>query len=112
MKQVIARGRQLGKSTLTLEGAILKQQATAMQRSIDKMIIDEVWGVRKYHIWKSWRDRRGRQMHRIGARDEVRDWLEQEHSQHGVHNPEWWKLGIMINITDRLYTLLVLRFAE
>jgi hypothetical protein len=106
-------GRQRGKSTLTLEAAI-RQQAMAMQKSIDKMIIDEVevLGMKKYHKWKSWRDRRGRQMHRIGARDEVREWLEQEHSQHGVHNPEWWKLGIMINITDRLYTLLVLRFAE
>lgn len=112
MRRIVAIGRRMGKSTLNLEAAILKQQAEAMKKSIDKMIIDEVWGVRKYHIWKSWRDRRGRQMHRIGANDEVRDWLEQEHSQHGVHNPEWWKLGIMINITDRLYTMLILRFAE
>jgi hypothetical protein len=110
MKQVIARGRQMGKSNL--QEIMIKQQATAMQKSIDKMIIDEVRGVRKYHIWKSWRDRRGRQMHRIGANNEVREWLEQEHSQHGVHNPEWWKLGIMINITDRLFTLLTLKWTE
>ena len=112
MKQIISAGRRMGKSTLNLEAAILKQQAEAMKKSIDKMIIDELQGVRKYHIWKSWRDRRGHQMHRINVNFEVRKWLEEEHNQAGASNPEWWRLGIMINITDRLYTMLVLRFAE
>lgn len=112
MKQIIARGRQLGNSTVSLEHAILKQQAAAMQKSIDKMIIDEIWALDKYRIRKSWTDRRGRQMHRIAANDEVRDWLVTEHNQYGISNPDWWKFQDSINITDKLFTLLALRFAE
>lgn len=103
-------GRRMGKSTL--QDTMIKHQAQLMQRSIDRMIIDEVWGLRKYYVSKSWHDRRGRKMHRIGANDEVREWLETEHSQYGVSNPDWWKFKTMINITDKLLTLLVLRFAE
>jgi len=66
----------------------------------------------KYRVRKSWCDRRGRKMHRIAANDEVREWLDTEHSQYGVSNPDWWKFEDSINITDKLYTLLVLRFAE
>ena len=110
VKQFIVRGRQLGKSSL--EHAILKQQAEAMQKSIDKMIIDEIWSLDKYRIQKSWRDRRGRKMHRIAANDEVREWLNTEHSQYGVSNPEWWKFENSINITDKLFTLLTLKWAE
>jgi hypothetical protein len=51
-------------------------------------------------------------MHRIAANDEVRDWLDTEHSQYGVSNLDWWKFQDSINITDKLLTLLVLRFAE
>lgn len=112
MKQVIVKGRQLGKSTLSLEHAMLKHQAQLMQRSIDRMIIDEIWALDKYRVHKSWTDRRGRKMHRIGANDEVREWLDTEHNQYGVSNPDWWKFENKINITDKLYTLLVLRFAE
>lgn len=112
MRKVMARGRRLGKSTVSLEYAILREQAEAMQKSIDKMIIDEIWALDKYRIRKSWTDRRGRQMHRIAANDEVRDWLSTEHSQYGINNPDWWKFQNSINITDKLLTLLVLRFAE
>lgn len=111
-KQVIMAGRRLGKSTVSLEAQMLKHQAQLMQRSIDRMIIDEIWGLDKYRIRKSWTDRRGRRMHRIAANDEVREWLVTEHSQYGVSNPDWWKFQDSINITDKLLTLLVLRFAE
>lgn len=113
MRRIIAQGgRRMGKSTISLEHAILRQQTEAMQKSIDKMIIDEIWALDKYRIRKSWHDRRGRKMHRIAANDEVRDWLDTEHSQYGVSNPDWWKFQDSINITDKLLTLLVLRFAE
>jgi hypothetical protein len=112
MKQVIVKGRRLGKSTLSLEQSILRHQAEAMQKSIDKMIIDEIWSLDKYRVHKSWTDRRGRKMHRIGANDEVREWLEDHHNQFSVSNPDWWKYENRINITDKLFTLLVLRFAE
>ena len=111
MRRVIARGRQLGKSTLSLADQMLQHQAQLMQRSIDRKVIDEIW-LDKYRVRKSWTDRRGRKMHRIGANDEVREWLEVEHNQFGVANPEWWKFEGQINITDKLFTLLVLRFAE
>lgn len=111
-RKIIAAGRRMGKSTVNLEYAILKQQTEAMQKSIDKMIIDEIWALDKYRIRKSWRDRQGRQMHRIAANDEVRNWLATEHSQYGVSNPEWWKFQDSINITDRLFTLLTLKWTE
>lgn len=113
MKQIIARGRRMGKSTISdIQNIIIQQQALQMQKSIDKMLIDEICSLDKYRIRKSWTDRRGRKMHRIAANDEVRDWLDTEHSQHGVSNPDWWKFQNSINITDKLYTLMVLKFAE
>jgi hypothetical protein len=113
MKQIVAKGQRMGKSTITdIQSIILKQQTLAMSKSIDKMIIDEIWSMDKYRIRKSWTDRRGRKMHRIAANDEVREWLATEHSQYSVSNPDWWKFENQINITDKLYTLLVLRFAE
>jgi hypothetical protein len=113
MRRVISKGRQVGKSSINdIQNIILKQQALEMQKSIDKMILDEIWGLKKYHVNKSWQDRRGRKMHRIGANDEVRAWLEENHSQYGVANPDWWRFQNQINITDKLFTLLVLRFAE
>ena len=112
MRRVIATGRRMGKSTVSLEYAMLQEQAKQMSASIDKMIIDEIWALDKYRVRKSWTDRRGRKMHRIAANDEVREWLDTEHSQYGINNPDWWKFQNSINITDKLYTLLVLRFAE
>ena len=111
MRKIIATGRRMGKSTVSLADQILQHQAQLMQRSIDRAIIDEIW-LDKYRVRKSWTDRRGRKMHRIGAVDEVRKWLEAEHNQSGVSDPEWWKFKDQINITDKLFTLLVLRFAE
>jgi hypothetical protein len=113
MKQIIARGRQMGKSTISdIQNIIIQQQALQMQKSIDKMLIDEIGSLDKYRLVKSWRNRRGQQMHRIAANDEVWDWLTTEHDQYGVSNPEWWKFQHQINITDKLYTLMVLKFAE
>ena len=112
MRKVIARGRHMGKSIANLEYAMLQEQTKQMSANIDKMIIDEIWALDKYRVRKSWTDRRGRKMHRIAANDEVRDWLDTEHSQYGINNPDWWKFQDSINITDKLLTLLVLRFAE
>lgn len=97
---------------LSLENSMLKHQAQLMQRSIDRMIMDEFWTPERYNHVKSWRARNGTKMHRIECNDAVYEWLETEHSQYGKNNPDWWKFGNMINITDKLYTLLVLRWAE
>ena len=113
MKQVIARGRHMGKSTISdIQSIIMRQQSLEMAQSIDKMIIDDLWPPKQHSIRKSWRDRRGRLMHRISASDEVWDWLTTVHPQQGSNNPEWWKFQNQINITDKLYTLLLLKFAE
>lgn len=95
---------------MDLQTMILRDTAKEMSDSIDRMIIDEIWGIRKYVLHKSWTDRRGRKMHRIGVDDEIYEWLETVHSQYGKNNPEWWKFERQINITDRLYLMLVLKF--
>ncbi len=111
MKQIIAKGRQMGKSDLM--NSIIKHQANQLRKSVDKMIIDDIWGPpMNYRLHKSWRDRRGRRMHRVYVNYRVLEWLEEHHNQYGVSNPEWWKFEGDINITDQLYTLLVLRWAE
>lgn len=110
MHKIIATGRRMGKSTLM--DVMLQNQVKAISDSIDRMIIDELWGLPRYRVNKTWTDRKGRKMHRIGANAEVREWLATEHSQYGVKNPDWWTAHNYINITDRLYTLLTLKWAE
>jgi len=100
----------MGKSSL--EAQLILLQAAAISKSIDRMIIDEIWRLDKYRVHKSWRDRRGRKMHRVGVNDEIYDWLSTVHNQYGKSNPEWWKFEDKINITDRLYLMLVLKFGE
>jgi hypothetical protein len=112
VKQVILKGRRLGKSTLSLEQSILRHRAQLMQRSIDRAILDEIWRLDKYCVHKSWTDRRGRKMHRVGVNDEIYDWLSTVHNQYGKSNPEWWKFEDKINISDKLYLMLVLKFGE
>ena len=110
MRRTILRGRQLGKSTL--QDTMIKHQAQLMQRSIDRQIMQSLWKMERYNHVKSWKSRNGTKMHRIECNDEVYDWLVTEHPQAGRNNPDWWKFERMINITDQLYTLLTLRWAE
>jgi hypothetical protein len=42
---------------------------------------------------------------------EIYQWLEEEHNQAGASNPEWWQFREQINITDKLLTLLVMRWS-
>lgn len=106
---MIIIGRQLGKSNL--QEIMIKQQSMAMRKSIDKMLIDEYWTQEKYSVHKSWKARNGTKMHRIVANFAVCEWLAKEHNQAGVSNPEWWKYDGQINITDKLLTLLVMRWS-
>jgi hypothetical protein len=104
--------RQLGKSKL--QDIMVRKLSQELSDSIDRDILEErSWSgpFEKYQVNKSWNDRRGRKMHRISATYEIRNWLEEEHSQYGINNPEWWKYGGQINITDKLYMLLVMRWA-
>ena len=112
MKQVILKGRRLGKSTLSFEQAMLRELSQEMSGNIDRMIIDEIWRLDKYRLHKSWHDRRGRKMHRVGVNNEIYDWLSTVHNQYGKSNPEWWKFEDKINISDKLYLMLVLKFGE
>ena len=107
---MIIIGRQLGKSNL--QEIMFRQLSKDLKTVIDKDIL-EGWGgpFEKYQVNKSWNDRRGRKMHRISATYEIRNWLEEEHSQYGINNPEWWKYDRQINITDKLFTLLAMRWA-
>ena len=100
--------RPIGKSSMD---NIINIQVQHLSRSIDQVIIDEICNMKPYSIIKTWRDRRGRKMHRVSVNYQVLEWLATEHNQYGVSNPEWWKFDSKINITDKLYTLLVLRWA-
>ena len=76
--------------------------------------VSQLTGTRSqyYTLVKSWNDRRGHKMHRIQANYSVRAWLNDEHPQAGNNNPDWWKYNQQINITDKLYMLLVMRWAQ
>ena len=114
-KQVIARGRHMGKSTISdIQSIILKAQAQAMQQSVDRMIMDELYDYTppSYYVHKSWTDSRGRSMHRISVSGRVLEWLETAQSQYGIKNPEWWLYQDQVNITDRLLTMLILKWGK
>lgn len=102
-------GRQIGKTSLMDQW--MQNQTQLLQRSIDRAIIDEVWPMASYRIHKTWHDRRSRKMHRISVNHQVLAWLYAEHSQYGISNPDWWVFDNKVNITDKLFTLLVLQWS-
>ena len=105
----------MGKSTISdIQSIILKKQAVAMQQSIDRMIIDGLFDSTPptYHIHRSWTDSRGRRIHRISVSGRVLEWLETAQSQYGIKNPQWWLYQDQINITDRLLTMLILKWGK
>ena len=112
LKQQTYRGRQLGKTGLTDEQ--YDRAAKQWADFIDSMVLNDITGLgtAKYRLFKTWRNRKGQQMRRAGVSPAVLAWLEEKHPQFGKSNPEWWKFEGKINITDELYTLLVLRWAE
>lgn len=98
-----------------IETAMIQAQAQAMQQSIDKMIIDELYydyTPPTYYIHKSWTDSRGRSMHRISVSGRVLEWLETTQSQYGIKNPQWWLYQDQVNITDRLLSMLILKWGK
>jgi len=109
-KQHTYRGRQSGKTGLTDEH--YDRAAKQWADFIDSMILNDITGsgTSKYRLFKTWRNRRGQQMHRVGVSPVVLAWLEEKHPQFGKSNPEWWKFEGKINITDRLYLIMVLKF--
>ena len=96
----------------SISKSLLQHKSGKLQREIDRMLIEKIWAPNKYLLIKSWQASDGRKMHRIGVDADVFKWLTTEHSQYGISNPDWWKFEDRINITDKLYTLLILRWAE
>lgn len=95
-----------------IQSMILDELAYDLQKDIDRELMKSLWPVERYNHIKTWKARNGTKMHRIECNDEVWDWLRTEHDQYGVSNPDWWVYDRKINITDKLYSLLVLRWAE
>lgn len=97
---------------MDLQSMILRDTAKEMSKSIDRMIIDELWDPtpKTYRIEKSWTDHNGRKMHRIAVSGSVLEWLDTTQSQYGIRNPSWWKFQDQINITDKLFSMLILKF--
>lgn len=104
----VIHGRKMGKSIMQ---QMMQSQAAALQKAIDQDIIDSIWNMAQYHIHKTWHNRRGQKMHRIRASHKIREWLATEYNQQGAANPEWWLLGEQINITDRMLTVLILKWS-
>lgn len=102
-------GRGIGKTSLMTQ--IIQNQTQLLQLSIDRAIIDVLWPMASYRIHKTWHDRRGRKMHRISVNHKILSWLYAEHSQYGISNPDWWVFDNKVNITDKLFTLLVLQWS-
>lgn len=101
--------RQSGKSMLN---QLYQQAGSQLQHAIDQELLNILrrTAMPAYTTHKTWKNRRGKIMHRISVNQEVRKWLTEEHNQTGLFDPEWWVLGEQINITDRLFSLLVLQY--
>lgn len=95
-----------------LQEIILAQAKIAQSRSQDQGFIDELYEYTPatYYIHKSWTEPQGRKMHRISVSGRVLEWLEKEQSQHAINNPDWWHYYEMINISDRLLSMLILKW--
>jgi len=104
----------MGDTYEDMKDMILAEQAIDWQQNIDQVIIDELWEwpPSTYYIHKTWEDRGGRKMHQLSVSGAIMDWLEKEQSQYAVSNPEWWYFKEMVNISDRLLTLLILKWAQ
>jgi hypothetical protein len=114
-RSIVSMARQTGKTTYQQQ--LIDHMARQIRDGVDKHILDTLYGkfgggigLNSYHIIKKWRNRRGEVMRRINAGYEVREWLKNEHSQYGISNPEWWLFDGGINISDRLFSLLVLQY--
>lgn len=103
--------RQAGKSSYYT--SIADIHAAQLAGEIDKDILNSIFGrvnPTSYNVKKSWYNRRGVLMHRVSVGSEIEKWLRTEHSQYGISNPDWWLVNGQINISDRLFNLLVLKF--
>lgn len=91
-QMIINAGRQLGKS-------------------IDVMILDELFSSRdKFSIVKSWTTRKGVKMYKLDVGHEVYDWLKTNYDQFSKSDPQWWIVRGEINITEKMFTLVALKF--
>lgn len=97
---------------IDIQSELLKELANEMSNSIDRMIIDEIWSMQQYRLHKSFTTRKGQRRHIIGVNNEIMEWLSNEQDQFGRKNPDWTISNGIVNISDRLYTLLVLKFGE
>lgn len=100
-------------NNLDLQSMIIKDMANEMVKSIDHiMIYDDLWQMQQYQLHRSFTTRKGQRRHIIGVNSEISEWLMKEQNQFGRKNPDWTISDGKINISDRLYTLLILKFGE
>lgn len=98
--------------TVDLQSMIIDDMARQMGKSIDQMIIDEIWSTAQYVVHRSFTTRKGDRRHILGVNAEIMEWLMNEQNQFGRKNPDWTISDGLVNISDRLYTLLILKFGE
>jgi hypothetical protein len=98
-----------------LQSIMIKGMVDQLSKSIDCMIIDdidELLSTEQYRVHRSFTTRKGDRRHILSCNNEITDWLMNEQNQFGRKNPDWTISDGKINISDRLYTLLILKFGE
>ena len=94
---------------------LTEQMITNMSRQIGKsinvMILDELFSSRdKFSIVKSWTTRKGVKMYKISVGSDVYQWLKENYDQFGKSDPQWWIVNGQVNINEKMFTLVSLKF--
>lgn len=98
------------------DSKLMQTMITNMSRQfgkrIDAMILDDLFASRdKFYVVKKWKTRKGITMRRLRVGGDIYQWLKENYDQFGKSNPQWWVFQGEINITERMFTLLSLRFS-
>ena len=96
MKMTILKGRQFGK--------------TAFQMQLNQL--NSYWHNDPYTIHHQWTSSSGEEMYQLSIGAEVFEWLNEEQSQYGIKNPDWWKVNGKYNMKASVFTMLSLKFAK
>lgn len=94
--------------------AIMDTLSSMIRQEIDNELLKEILGVslKPYTHIKTFVNSNGETRHLIEYNAEVWEWLITEHPSFGQKNPEWTLVrDNKINISDKLYVLLKLRWS-
>ena len=94
-----------------LTGKMITSMGRQFGKRIDTMIFDDLFASRdKFYVVKTWKTRKGTTIRRLRVGGDVYQWLKENYDQFGKKDPAWWKFDGMINLTDKMLVLLLLRY--